>query len=65
MRIIKKGNPDAVKSIRFTCVKCECIYEAFETECIKAGTPLTMMVYQSRCPFCTQLNFIEEKLGEN
>lgn len=55
MRIIKEGNPDAVKRrVRFTCRRCGCVFEAdfgeYDVDC-----QYNQEYYSCNCPTCGAL----------
>lgn len=52
MKIIQDGNPDKLKEIvRFTCKKCDCIFEAEKGE-YKTDSQYNETYYICECPFC-------------
>lgn len=53
MKIIQKGNPDAVKRrVRFTCRRCACIFEADFGEYRIDKDDFGFEYWSCECPTC-------------
>ena len=65
MEIIIAGDLSQLKTIKVTCRKCNTIFRAYETECVKSLVIDKIYAYSVKCPVCSFTNIdLEEEYDQ-